>query len=452
MTQRDDDTKTKLSKQSKKDQFESMTDLAAASGLGQQKETFEIFTGDEVVASKRVKPQVTDKEKALLEKFGSPPPQAPRTASARDGASDPARQAMAADLENAGLELLGALGQNLALLDLDQEKKRYALVQAVREVVADSRVDGTIATVAALLAGYYRNSREKVEEDDFDWYDENDLLSFGYFAADRFSLFESKKQASVLLPEPPQLQEKSDEQFKDWCAGFAPSENFLLALRGCLKDGIIELSQLIRQGKTSNQTNQVNQAKQANQTNAYQITFRGAIAPITVEETSPGELVYGAAHYGFRYLTLLEKAYGHYLTAAMAKEARPILALDGAWQAHNITKAHLPLRLLSGRAPLLVSRTESRNELDLESFKSRAAALLREARSREQTVYALKQDKRFKGNTKVAAALKHIALEFDETQAAWLVQFDNLGKLERQPLNLEELLRETLLFYSLTAG
>lgn len=444
MTQRDDDTKTKLSKQSKllkKDQFESMTDLAAAGGQGQQKETFEIFTGEEVVASKRVKPQVTDREKALLEKFGTAPPQVSKTAIAKESASDTARQAMAADLENAGLELLGALGQNLALLDLDQDKKRFALVQAIREVVADRRVEGTIATVAALLAGYYRNSRERVEEDDFDWYDENDLLSFGYFAADRFSIFESKKQAAALLPESPETPE-----YKDWCAGFAPSENFLLALRGCARDGIIELSQLIKPSKTSNKA-----SHQVSQPSTFQITFGGALAPITIEEASQGELVYGAAHYGFTYLTLLEKAYGHYLTTAMAREVRPILAQDGAWQAHSISKAHLPLRLLSGKAPVLVSRTDSQKESDLDSFKSRATALLREARSREQTVYAVKQDGRFKKNTRVAAALKHIALEFDETEAPWLVQFDHLGKLERQSLNLEELFRDALLFYGLTA-
>ncbi|MBX9937859.1 MAG: hypothetical protein K2Y32_01335 [Candidatus Obscuribacterales bacterium] len=415
-----------------------MTDLAAAGGQGQQKETFEIFTGNEVVASKRVKPQVTDKEKALLEKFGTAPPQSPKTERARDSASDQARQAMAADLENAGLELLGALGQNLTLLDLDQERKRYALVQAVREVVADRRVEGTIATVAALLAGYYRNSRERVEEDDFDWYDENDLLSFGYFAADRFSIFESKKQAAALLPESP--------EYKDWCAGFAPSENFLLALRGCARDGVIELSQLIKPCKTSNKT-----SNQVSQSSTFQITFGGALAPITIEEASQGELVYGAAHYGFSYLTLLEKAYGHYLTTATAKEARPILTQDGAWQAHSISKAHLPLRLLSGKAPLLVSRTESHRELDLDSFKSRATAMLREARSCEQTVYAVKQASRFKKSTRLAAALKHIALEFDETETPWLVQFDHLGKLERKPLNLEELFKDALLFYSLSS-
>ncbi|MBK9622748.1 MAG: hypothetical protein KA392_09285 [Candidatus Obscuribacter sp.] len=463
------------------DQFESMTELSSRAEPGElnpgsfdiqsQNQTFEIFQGEEIVASKRTKPgfepggkqdpgdaanqpQNTNtsrpaplvtapsvynprgladtwtEESAAVEHH----PPAPQAKVQKQREPDAAHYQLAKSLEGDCLELIKDLSQNIALLSaLSEGEKRIELLLSLRAMVKDFDTTGPVATTAALICGYYRDSKEG----DFDTSVEQE--PYGLFAADRFALCEQKRQMQNVLPDgfeqfAPQIQ-----------SGFAVNQNFLLALHARLIDAWT--------GKSTSVADTVNELVRTGK-EGFMVTFPGALAPIKVESAAQGELAFGSADIGGTascYVALLEKAYGQYLALTMDKESRPTLITEAAWAAHSPTKAHLGLRLLTGRTPRLLQAPPYNQRKE---WKETVAQALRQCRSQGQRVFVVlaKDDHPSRLDIRLpighAEQIKHAMIAFNGS-AIELTSFDTKGSLESKTVTFDELFASALSFYAI---
>lgn len=381
-------------------QFQSMTDLR-----GSQGETFEILQGEEVLASKRVKPLPKDpytSPQALLE-----------TAAERHAA----RAGLAEDLESACLMLVEALGENVNLdVEAGEEERRAALLRAVREVMTDKNVTNECACVAALVAGYYRDNQSDKEQ-------------FGYFAADRVYFAEKKRKAGSLLP-PANAAYDEETLWANLVSGFAVSENFLFALYGKIKSqGYGWLKDTIKEeydglGRLF-----------------YRVTFAGGETAL-IEALSQGEKAYGAGDLrGYFYPAVLEKAYGQILLAG--KDLVPLA--DGAWKAHYPAKAHSGLAMLSGVTPYMVpvsvSATAEGREAVLEYLRR-----VRAAGESLQGVLKMQEPESGQYELFSADGLKHVRISFSGARII-MAAFNRLGCLIKEEVTVDELLARALYIY-----
>jgi|GEM_PF-1357151 len=464
------------------DQFESMTELNSHAEAGSlspgslniesQNQTFEIFQGEEIVASKRTRPGIepagteaasaatsqphntnsSQREpvvttpsiynpRGLAETWTEESAPAPVPAPAqsvkpqmpRTKEPDAAHYQLARELENDCLELIKDLSHNIALMSaLTESQKRIELLLSLRAMVKDIDTTGNIATTAALICGYYRDSKQG----DFDTSVEQE--PYGLFAADRFAHCEQKRQMQNALPD-------GFEQFTPQIeSGFAVNQNFLLALHGRLVDAL--------RGKNLSLSSTVNELIRVGK-DGFTVTFPGALAPIKVEPASQGELAFGAADLGGTascYVALLEKAYGQYLALTMDKESRPTLIAEAAWAAHSPTKAHLGLRLLTGRTPRLLQAPPYNGRKE---WKETVAAALRQCRSQGQRVFVVlaSDDHPSRLDIKIpivhADQIKHAMLTFNGS-AIELTSFDATGALVSKNLTFDELFATALSFYA----
>lgn len=379
-------------------QFQSMTDLK-----GSQGETFEILQGEEVLASKRVKPLPKDPlPQALLE-----------TAAERQAA----RASLAEDLESACLMLVEALGENVNLdVEAGEEERRAALLRAVREVLTDKNVTNECACVAALVAGYYRDNQSDKEQ-------------FGYFAADRVYFAEKKRKAGSLLP-PANAAHDEETLLANLVSGFAVSENFLFALYGKIKtQGYGWLNETIKEEYDS-----LGRL-------FYRVTFAGGETAL-IEALSQGEKAYGAGDLrGYFYPAVLEKAYGQILLAG--KDQAPLA--DGAWKAHYPAKAHSGLAMLSGVTPYLVpvsvSATAEGREAVLEYLRR-----VRAADESLQGVLKMQEPESGQYDHYRADGLKHVRISFSGAKII-MAAFNRLGCLIKEEITVDELLARALYIY-----
>ncbi|HMY02466.1 MAG TPA: hypothetical protein PLC15_03975 [Candidatus Obscuribacter sp.] len=393
------------SRQVDQKQFQSMTDLAAK----EQAATFEIIEEEAVLASKRVKPDLPNPHEKALEHYLQPPPDQFRRNRQEEGALP--RDLLARDLERACLTLLQSLGENVNLTHHGSEdEKRLALLRAVRAIVSDPTVTGPIATLAALTAGYYHNSQTSLEPT------LEDSETFAYFAADRFSLLEGKRLEGALLPDKQGFLEAGEEIV----AGFAPSQNFLLAfLFSCLPCATADLKTRIKPLE-----------------NGYLVTFPGA-APLKVSPLSQGERCYGACDLrGFDYLAILEKAYGQHLTEKLTEPLKPVIAADGAKAAADTAHCHLALNLLTGRAPLVMAKPM--NEKAAALWRKEIEDRLRQSRQTNSTMYCRRLSE--------TGAPLDCALKFEMGQLTQYY-FDRLCRLRSDILPLSALFDGAQVFY-----
>lgn len=377
-------------------QFESMTDLR-----GSQGETFEILQGEEVLASKRVKPLPKE---VLADSLLETPQE-----------RNSARASLAQDLEEACLMLVEALGENVNLdVEAGEEERRAALLRAVKEVLCDKNVTAECAAVAALVAGYYRDNQADREQ-------------VGYFAADRVYYLEKKRKAPSLFP-PDTAAHDEETIMANLVSGFAVSENFLFAIYAKIKDhGYGWLAETIKEER--NKQGQV----------FYRVTFAGGENTL-VESLSEGEKAYGAGDLrGYFYPAVLEKAYGKVL---LAGREQPPLA-DGAWKAHYPGKAHTGLAMLSGVTPYMVpvsvSNTAEGREAVLEYLRRVRAA-------GESLLGVLKMQEPDKFDQYRADGLKHVRISFSGAKII-MTAFNRLGRLFKEEITVDELLARALYIY-----
>lgn len=463
------------------DQFESMTELSSRAAQGEpnpgsfdiqsQNQTFEIFQGEEILASKRTKPgldpggkqdpsSIANQPESINTNRPAPVFNTPKAYNPRGLADtwteetapvehhppaqtakvqkpkepDAAHYQLARSLESDCLELIKDLSQNIALMSaLSESEKRIELLLSLRAMVKDFDTTDQLATTAALICGYYRDSKEG----DFDTSVEQE--PYGLFAADRFARCEQKRQMQNVLP-------NSFEQFAPQIeSGFAVNQNFLLALHARLIDAWT--------GKSSSVADTVNELVRASK-EGFTVTFPGALAPIKVDSASQGELAFGSADVGGTascYVALLEKAYGQYLALTMDKDSRPTLITEAAWAAHSPTKAHLGLRLLTGRTPRLLQAPPYNQRKE---WKETVAQALRQCRSQGQRVFVVlaKDDHPSRLDIKSpilnAEQIKHAMLAFNGS-AIELTSFDAKGSLESKTVAFDELFASALCFYAI---
>lgn len=462
------------------EQFESMTELgsrieagaqqAAKVDLESQNQTFEIFQGEEIVASKRTRakaepartevpgnatkppadtttsrpqPVVTQQSiynpRGLSETWTDESVQIPKAGQksqqtvATPREPDAAHYQLAKNLESECLELIKDLSQNIALMSaLSESEKRVELLLSLRAMVKDFDTTGRIATTAALICGYYRDSKQG----DFDTSVEQE--PYGLFAADRFAHCEHKRQMQNVLPD------AFEHLTPELNSGFAVSQNFLLALHARLIDA--------QNGKSQAIAGTVGELIRASK-DGFTVTFPGALAPIKVEPASQGELAFGSADMSGTascYVALLEKAYGQYLSLTMDREHRPALTAEAAWAGHSPTKAHLGLRLLTGHTPRLLHAPPYGQR---QEWKELVASAMRQCRSQGQRVFVVSASSDHPSHLDIKAPIlhadqiKHALVEFNGS-AIVLTSFNTKGTLEHKAVTFDELFATALAFYA----
>lgn len=462
------------------EQFESMTELgsrieadaqqSAKLALESQNQTFEIFQGEEIVASKRTRAKAEPPRTQLPGSAAKQPPdtitarpqpvvtqpsiynprglsetwteesvqmpapgQKPRQTAPVPREPDAAHYQLAKNLESDCLELIKDLSQNIALMSaLSDSQKRVELLQSLRAMVKDSDTTGRVATTAALICGYYRDSKQG----DFDTSAEQE--PYGLFAADRFALCEHKRQMQNVLPD------AFEQLTAELNSGFAVSQNFLLALHARLDDA--------KNGNSKSLASTVSELIRPSK-DGFTVTFPGALAPIKVEPASQGELAFGSADMSGTascYVALLEKAYGQYLSLTMDREHRPALTAEAAWAGHSPTKAHLGLRLLTGHTPRLLQAPPYGQRPE---WKELVASAMRQCRSRGQRVFVVAATSDHPSALDIKAPvvhadqIKHAMVEFNGS-AIVLTSFDARGILEHKAVTFDELFATALAFYA----